>query len=69
MGLQPYFPLFHDSGPKTILFLFVSPWNGSPQLYSPYLHKVDFWEMFKFNLFSKYPELLGNESEKPVIYF
>ena len=30
--------------------------------YSPYLHKVGFGEMFKANLFSKYHELLGNES-------
>ena len=32
MGLQLYFPIFHDSGPKTIFFLFLSPWNGPPQL-------------------------------------
>ena len=29
---------------------------------SPYLHKVGFGEMFKANLFSKYHELLCNES-------
>ena len=37
--------------------------------YSPYLHKVGFGEMFKANLFSKYHELLGNESVMPINFF
>ena len=62
------FPYFMTQAQRPYSFSF-SPHEMDPHNYSPYLHKVDFWEMFKSNLFSKYHELLGNESEKTVIFF
>ena len=50
-------------------FLSISIHEMASLNYSPYLHKVGFGEMFKANLFSKYHELLGNESVMPINFF